>query len=132
LPATGSLPVAGDLDRNGHADLVVPVGASGLSVLLGNGAGGFALSNVPLSLGSNAACLADIDGDGVLDVASLDDGGTVGWLAGAGNGSFGALASLDVLDITNATAIAAGDFNGDGRPDLVAIGYIGGLGGLDS
>ncbi len=64
---------------------------------------------------------ADLDGDGVPDVAvgsGLDTGGVVSIAAGDGRGGFRAARTLGVPE--SVELLATGDFDGDGRTDLAA------------
>ena len=76
-----------------------------------------ATGNGPFSI-----AVADFNGDGVSDLAVLDEqGGTVTTLLGNGNGTFTA------SPVTPTTAfpsefVAVGDFNGDGIADLAVAG----------
>jgi hypothetical protein len=69
--------------------------------------------------GPRWVCAADFDLDGNQDFATCHLNGEifVGW--GRGDGTFGVPQSVP-SDTTNLRAIIAGDFNGDGRPDLAA------------
>ena len=63
--------------------------------------------------------VGDFDGDGSLDLASTrasNDPGAVQVLFNQGRGTFGA--PIAVPGPARATAIATGDFDGDGHPDL--------------
>ena len=68
----------------------------------------------------SAFAVADFNGDGKLDIAVTDRGDKrIVVYLNSGNGTFLAPIST-TLQITNATAgIAAGDFNGDGKQDLI-------------
>jgi hypothetical protein len=76
--------------------------------------------------GVTEAVLADVNGDGILDIvtangfagnATVAGGRGISILFGNGDGSF--KAARTVLASGNPTAIAVGDFNGDGKPDIV-------------
>ncbi len=114
----------GDFNKDGLPDLAVAnTLSSTISILLGNGAGGFqptanyGTGNENGS-GDNAVAVGDFNLDGNPDVATVDSNdGLVYVFLGAGNGSFGAATAINVggnpIDITSA------DLNGDGIPDLI-------------
>jgi len=82
-----------------------------------------------LLLGSIHPAIADFNGDGHLDIALptfglLNLAGSWSLLLGKGDGSFQTPAPLPFVGLIP-TSLAAGDFNGDGKPDLVA-GYFSG------
>ena len=56
--------------------------------------------------------VADFDGDGLLDVAAVDNLG-IQFLKGSGSGALGAPVHFDG---SGPTQIGVGDFNGDGSP----------------
>jgi len=125
IPVGGQplLLAVGDLDADGALDIAVgnEVDATVL-VLLGHGDGTFAPQTVvPLTVGAfpQSVALADLDGDGVLDLAltnALDD--TVIVLLGQGDGSFDP--AVEVFPVGGLPIFSAvGDLNGDARLDLV-------------
>ena len=120
--AAGSWPVSvavGDFTGNGIQDLVVANnGAGTVSILLGNGNGTFQAPVAYASSGSNpvTAVTADLNGDGILDLAIAGDG-AVTVLLGNGNGTF--QPAVTYLTASVARSVAVADFNGDGIPDLV-------------
>jgi hypothetical protein len=86
----------GDFNGDGNLDMVAvtsPLGLSdpgNLSVLLGNGDGSFqAPVNIPISFAPSAVAVGDFNGDGILDVVTVDsNANTVRVLLGAGDGTF--------------------------------------------
>jgi uncharacterized protein (TIGR03437 family) len=140
--ATASLPstcpaaylISGDFTGAASPDLLTVCALGGIVVLPNMGAGTFGTplsTSLPgpgwvgnLLLGSIHPAIADFNGDGHLDIAvpTFDvSSTTAGWylLLGKGNGSFQAPSPLPFSSFVP-LSLAAGDFNGDGKPDLVA------------
>ncbi len=116
-----------DLNGDGFAD-VVTVNNSGfdVSVLLGNGTGGFAVPrHFPVTSGIGTVDIADLNGDGTTDLV-VGQGGShfVHVLYGDGAGNFGPAVSHEAG--SNPYGVVLGDFNEDGQPDLAATNYLGG------
>jgi hypothetical protein len=110
----------GDVNGDGKLDLVTSnVFQPGVPVQLGNGLGSFGDAHV-FATGSYplAVALADFDGNGALDVVAVVSGGGVNVLQGTGSGDFGP----PQITPTIAGTLVAGDFNGDGRPDVATSG----------
>jgi hypothetical protein len=127
-------------DFNGHLGIVTADegdaqgNGGGVSVLLGNGDGTFQAA-VTYGLGqagsrpaARAVAVADLNGDGISDLATAndsDDGSTASVLLGRGDGTFQGAVAFPVAPVSgqalvsNALSVAAGDFNGDGRQDLI-------------
>jgi len=86
--AVGDGPVSlatGDFNRDGRLDLLaVNVQSADLSLLIGNGAGGFApAASLPAGDLPAAAAVADFDADGNLDLAVIrNDHSSVAMMAG--------------------------------------------------
>jgi len=126
--ATGGtleLLAAADLDGDGHADVVGVYGAV-LYVFIGNGDGTFK-SGVPYNLGTaspvtGTLSFADFNGDGKKDIALniyASPQQEVVVLLGNGDGTFQAPKTSTGVPPTPACTVV-GDFNGDGKLDLVS------------
>jgi len=118
----------GDFNGDGNADLAVAnTGSSSnsVSVLLGNGNGTFQTAvNYAVGLNPFSVAVGDFNGDGKADLAVAHPNGTnagVDVLLGNGNGTF--QTAVNYADIGGPTAVAVGDFNLDGKADLVAANF---------
>lgn len=136
----GASPVIGDFNEDGIADLVIsnchPAGGnpnftrSYIDLLVGDGAGGYSLSDRYWVAGSSQSGIvaADLDGDGHLDVASTGGGGPVHPGASAiialGDGT-GHLRPAEpvwgLIEFPN--ALYCGELDNDRRPDLLVSAY---------
>lgn len=129
-----------DLNGDGKPDLVVGNLSDGrsqerfLGVLLGNGdgtfrpvvpydTGGLSLSSGDLT--SISIVIADVNGDGNLDLIASNQGrksggteGSVAVLLGNGDGTFQPALTYDSGG-QFASSVAVADLNGDGKPDVV-------------
>ena len=110
--------VAADVTGDGKMDLVV-ADFSGITVEIGNGDGTFT-PGAAFPGPFNSVVVADFNGDGIPDVAAFPgpEGGLSVFL-GVGGGAFMPLAPEVFPSLPPIVSIAAGDFDGDGVPDLV-------------
>ena len=126
LPAflSSSLPVVSDLNNDGLSDLLT------LNSGLGRGDGTFVASGVRIGQPNTIPLLADFTGDGIADLAMLtpsssgyyvvQNESTLYTAVGGSDGQFTypSSGSLD-LGVKNAFGAVTGDFDGDGKQDVV-------------
>jgi len=143
--ASSGIPSAvavGDFDGDGHADLVIANGGNScvmyidgkieckagasVSIRLGNGDGTFRPSTAySTGIGPKSVTVADFNEDGKPDLVLANptcvngscSGTTMSLLWGNGDGTF--RPHLDYHVGSQPASLAAGDLNGDSRPDVV-------------
>ncbi|MGA7244546.1 MAG: FG-GAP-like repeat-containing protein, partial [Terracidiphilus sp.] len=117
--------VVAEGDFNGDGVLDLAVGGQGtVTILLGNGDGTFKQGQT-LAMAANVSSMvaADLNGDGIVDLALLSPSlSRVLVYVGNGDGTFTASTLAPPSTGSNAFAVVAGDFNGDGIPDLAVSG----------
>ena len=119
---------AGDLNSDGNLDAAVcglnPTGPSVVTVMLGDGAGGFALSTFSVNDLPSSCKIADMNNDGIPDivVGGAVPGNTTGnflsTYLGNGRGVFALVQTVQLGPGNLKGDIAIGDFDEDGNLDV--------------
>ncbi len=118
LPSTNE---GGDFNEDGNIDIAVGNGSNDrLSIMLGDGAGGFTSVVSYVATGNQVRGLAvlDANGDGHEDIVTANrSNGTLSYFEGIGDGTFAAAVGFDAGG-SGETSLAPADANGDGIMDL--------------
>jgi len=134
----GDAVAIGDVNNDGHADIVVADGNTSLAhaIVFLQSATSPGTYSAPISLslgsnvGSNDVTILDLNGDGLKDIVLATTNGVAIFYQ---NASGGFSSAVQVAAGINPQGIAAADLEGTGRPDIVVAnaGYspFGGTGG---
>lgn len=117
--------LAQDLNADAKVDLVVVNNRSNsISILAGNGAGGFSQAvSYTVGVGPVSAAIADLNGDRRLDIAVACRGANSVQIL-RNNGGLTYVSAGMYAAGTYLAGIQAADLNGDGRPDLAVTNLV--------
>ena len=115
-----------DLNNDTFLDIIFASESSGTVSVLRSVAGAFNITiTIPVASNVSGVVAADLDDDGDLDLAASNlVGGKLDILANLGNGNFN-LNTTEFAASELAMSISAGDFNSDGRIDLMTVDGLG-------
>ncbi|HEY0770738.1 MAG TPA: VCBS repeat-containing protein, partial [Sphingobacteriaceae bacterium] len=110
--------VTSDFNGDGKLDIAVANQSSNnISILLGNGTGGFTASTTGgIGSGPGSVAVGDFNSDGKVDLVTANVGGSFSLLFGNGTGSYPSASTFSMG--SGPRSIAVGDFNGDGKDDI--------------
>jgi hypothetical protein len=123
--------LTGDVNGDGKPDVVSSTAEGysnpyGVVVLMGLGTGKFkapATYTTSTSSYPGAGALADVNGDGKLDIVTSNFDGTMSVLLNKGAGTYGAATVFPSGTGAYASGFVLGDFNGGGKADIVVADF---------
>lgn len=119
LPTIGAAPIATDLNHDGLSDVVWA--SHGISLIFGDAVNGLLGAGLtPTLQDGRPAITADFNGDGADDVLVPYDFFGLNWklLVGRGDGTLADPVRGTLSEVRGSVEAVAGDFDGDGFPDL--------------
>ncbi|HVV44907.1 MAG TPA: FG-GAP-like repeat-containing protein, partial [Bryobacteraceae bacterium] len=121
--------IQADFNHDGVLDFAAANHEGTVTILLGDGSGGFRAAREPINFGTSVQALAagDFDGDGNADLAIASGNDQVAVLLGDGAGAFIASPGSPFAAGTAPRSIAVADFNRDGAEDLAIANFAGGV-----
>ncbi len=117
----GDLAVS-DFNNDGKQDFAMDEG-QGISIFLGNGAGGFSVAgSFPSGVAPGSLAISDFNEDGKPDVVTVDENAHTAYIL-LGDGAGHLSSATGFPTINSAGAVAVGEFNGDNHQDLAVTSF---------
>ncbi|MDR2566213.1 MAG: FG-GAP-like repeat-containing protein [Bifidobacteriaceae bacterium] len=115
----------GDLTKDGNPDLLAIDSYGDLFLYQGDGKNGWKNSGRRTQVGNGWKTFqllpaGDLNGDGVADIMSIDQGGKLYWYPSRGSGYFGAQTHVGT-GWSGLRAVSGASMNGDSVPDVVSV-----------
>jgi hypothetical protein len=111
-----------DINGDGNYD-IVSSGLDGIYITYGKADGTFdAVRNIGTATPFTASTSADFNNDGLVDLITFSNPDLYLW-KNQGDGSIGAPQKIDAGSISFTGSTIPGDFNGDGKKDLIGYGF---------
>jgi hypothetical protein len=111
--------LTGDFNNDGNLDIVfsASLGATGITLFLGNGAGGFVLDSTTGLSGNGDVEKGDFNNDGNLDLYMSNESGSGSIWSNNGSADF---IQTVISSNLNARYSTIGDYNSDGNLDIIS------------
>ncbi len=88
----------------------------------------FARHDIITEAAGAAIAVADFNGDGIMDIATVDPGGSMGVMLSTGHLTYTSWFYPPPAGLGQLFTLVIGDFNNDGHPDIAVGGFLSGVG----
>jgi len=112
----------GDFNGDGRIDVAATNTSGAVQILLNQGTSFTAGATYLAGTSASTIVARDFNSDGKVDLAAITGSGQISILNGRGDGTFSTGSVISAASLGAISDIGAGDFDGDGVTDLVALG----------